>query len=259
MSKINRGDSFGRLVVIGSEHKVRSSGAKKKLWVCSCECGSVISVETGNLNTGNTTQCNGCAILSRADHRRTHGYSNYSAVSEVKRKTYSTWRAMKSRCENPSVNGYKNYGGRGINVCDEWNDFECFLSDMGEPPTAGHSIDRVDNNKSYSKENCKWASRTEQANNKRNNRRITAFGETKNLNQWAESSGIKRETIARRINKGWSEERAVSECVNDPVYKYQTPLGKFNSLPNLAKEHNLATSTCYGRIKSKANTEWFEL
>ena len=259
MGKINIGDVFSKLVVTGFTYGVRSSGLKKKLNTCACECGSIINVESGNLNSGNTKQCNSCAILTRGENRKTHGYANHANLSEVKRKTYFTWVAMKARCNNPKVKRYESYGGRGISVCESWDDFGKFLADMGEPPTRNHSIERIDNEGNYTPENCKWADIFEQANNKRSNHVITVNGESKNLNQWANETGIKRETIARRIKRGWTPERAVSELANGRPDKYKTPLGLFESLPSAAKAHSIAVSTLYRRITSKVFDEWYQL
>ena len=211
MNKINCGDVFGRLTVTGSEYGIRVSGAKKKLWICSCECGAIISVETGNLNTGNTRQCYMCAIESRANYRRKHSFS-VAKAGTIESKMYYTWLAMKRRCNNKSDKRYSRYGGRGIGVCSRWdNDFCLFLSDFGLPPSMDHQIDRVDNNKGYDELNCRWATRKQQANNKSNNKIILAFGLSMTQQQWADKTGIKRETIAKRLDRGWTKERAVTK------------------------------------------------
>lgn len=117
---------------------------------------------------------------------------------------------MVSRCTNPAATGFKNYGGRGITVCDRWKCFESFFEDMGHPPD-GQTLDRKDNDLGYSKENCCWATRHEQANNNRGNRLVTAFGETLNVRQWADRLGIKYVTLhARLTRKGWSPEKALT-------------------------------------------------
>lgn len=119
---------------------------------------------------------------------------------------------MKTRCSRSTDPGYKNYGGRGITVCDRWlESFENFLADMGEPPTPKHSLERVDNDSGYSKENCKWATRAEQLRNKRTNRWISYRGRTMCLEDWAREVGITNHGLAGRIDKsGWSIERALT-------------------------------------------------
>lgn len=128
-----------------------------------------------------------------------------------KTKTYRTWLKMKSRCNNPNDIGWPLYGGRGIKVCEYWeNSFSNFLKDMGEKPES-RTLDRIDNDKSYSKVNCRWATKYEQARNKRSNRLITAFGKTQTLVEWSIEYGIKPDTISNRINiYGWDNETAVS-------------------------------------------------
>lgn len=127
-------------------------------------------------------------------------------------KEYGAWQAMKSRCYNKNHVYYKYYGGRGITVCDRWlgeDGFEHFFSDMCPRPKGG-TLDRIDNNKGYSPENCKWASKTEQANNRRNNVRITFDGESMTIPQWANKLGISVHTLKTRIRRGMPLEKALS-------------------------------------------------
>jgi DNA-binding NtrC family response regulator len=117
---------------------------------------------------------------------------------------------MRNRCENPSVKEYPRYGGRGIKVCKRWLKFENFLKDMGIPKT-GMSIERIDNNKDYSPSNCRWATKKEQANNRRTNVLIEFNGEKYNIKQWAEKLKIKYTTLhARLITYGWSIEKSLT-------------------------------------------------
>lgn len=108
---------------------------------------------------------------------------------------------MKSRCLNKNKKSYSDYGGRGIKVCDRWMKFENFLEDMGERP-AGMSLDRIDNNGNYCKENCRWATNHQQANNKRSNRLVTFHGVTKSASEWADDLGINRATLYDRLYRG---------------------------------------------------------
>jgi hypothetical protein len=116
---------------------------------------------------------------------------------------------MRSRCNNPNVPAFPNYGGRGIKVCARWDDFPNFLADMGEPP-PGMSIDKIDNNRGYSPENCRWLSMADQNRNCRDNVYLTVRGETKCLSEWARSSGISQQTLSRRMAKGWTPETIIS-------------------------------------------------
>jgi hypothetical protein len=127
-----------------------------------------------------------------------------------KTKTYRTWQSMKARCTNPSNVQYMDYGGRGIGVCEEWMKFENFFEDMGLRP-EGMSLDRIDNEKGYSKENCRWATEFEQKRNTRRNHWITFNGETKCLEDWAKEIGIKANTLINRLNRSkWPLEKALT-------------------------------------------------
>lgn len=121
---------------------------------------------------------------------------------------YRTWIGIKNRCYNTNEPAYPYYGGRGIAVSDEWHNFDNFIRDMGQKPKS-LTLERIDNNKGYSKENCKWATRETQANNRRNNRLFTFNGETKTISQWAKYVGMSPPFVFNRIHKGWSEERAL--------------------------------------------------
>ena len=123
------------------------------------------------------------------------------------------WFSMLKRCENPNSVNWKDYGGRGITVCEEWHDFTCFLADMGLRPSSAHSLDRKDNAKGYSKENCRWATIEEQCNNKRSNRLLTHNGETQTMSEWSISSGIPYGILKSRILRGWDIDRALTEPV----------------------------------------------
>lgn len=127
------------------------------------------------------------------------------------RKIKNAWLSMRSRCTNPNHPQYHRYGGRGITICEEWNDFLCFkewcLNNGCEP---GLQIDRINNNSGYSPENCRWVTQKENLNNRRSNRKVTIAGLTKNIQEWADFAGIHEETLTGRINKGCSEELLLS-------------------------------------------------
>lgn len=141
----------------------------------------------------------------------THGHA-----TGKKSKTYRAWAAMKERCCKPHHPAYANYGGRGITVCAQWLQFAGFLADMGEKP-ADRSLDRIDNTKGYSPDNCRWATRKEQERNKRSSVRVTALGETLTLAEWAERTGIQGQTIAYRVRNGWSPDLAVTKGAKPPL------------------------------------------
>lgn len=175
-------------------------------WECRCICGTVRAVSGKHLLTESTVSC-GCLrkeTLSRIS--TTHGLTESDE--------YKVWSGMNARCYCVNATGYAWYGGRGIYVCESWrHSFETFLEDMGRRPTSLHEIDRKDNDGPYSKDNCRWATWDEQANNRSSNRIIEVRGLRKTLSQWAGSSGLRRETIQRRLNAGWTSEDAVERPV----------------------------------------------
>jgi hypothetical protein len=135
-------------------------------------------------------------------------------VNGKRRPEYNVWHNMKKRCLNPEYQSFSNYGGRGIKVCDRWiESFENFFNDMGEKPSQGHSIDRVDNDGNYEPENCRWATRKEQARNRRSNVFVVQNGKAKVLSEICEANGIKSDTASKRISCGWSLDAASSTPV----------------------------------------------
>lgn len=133
----------------------------KVAWRCRCDCGAETTVDGVSLRTGNTRSC-GCRARFR------HGYSR----ADRRHPLYWTWKSMRQRCSNPRNDGYALYGGRGINVCDRWSrSFPAFLEDVGERPSPGMSIDRIDPNGNYEPSNVRWATAAEQQHNRRDSRR----------------------------------------------------------------------------------------
>lgn len=140
-------------------------------------------------------------------------------------RTYNIWHLMIQRCDNPNSTGYEYYGGRGIGVCDSWRKFINFYSDMGECPTD-MTLDRIDSNRGYCKENCRWATRKNQQNNMRNNRILTYEGVSRTLSQWAEVLNISRGTLNHRIVLGWDVERCLTEKVGYKPIKQKIKTAK---------------------------------
>lgn len=136
-----------------------------------------------------------------------HGQSARNRTAE-----YNCWDAIKQRCLNPKNDNYKNYGGRGITICERWLSFENFFTDMGPRP-AGMTIERRDNNKGYGPENCYWADRGTQARNTRRNRWIEYNGQQKVVADWADEYGIPRAALLMRLRNGWSVKRALTQPV----------------------------------------------
>jgi hypothetical protein len=121
----------------------------------------------------------------------------------------NSWSSMRSRCQNPRSGQYHRYGGRGIKVCDRWNDFATFLSDMGPRPSKMHSIDRIDVNGDYCPENCRWATPRQQSGNRRSNRLVSFNGEQKTVAEWAREFGLSPLTLIARLNRGWTTEESL--------------------------------------------------
>lgn len=175
-------------------------------WVTRCECGNEI-IRSCNVIMGGRLKSCGC-LKKETKNAYAHGH----ARPGKKTPTYRTWVAMRSRCNNPKVERYENYGGRGIRVCDRWSKFENFLADMGERP-AGMSIDRIDNDGHYCPENCRWATNKEQLRNQRKTVNLTYRGETKTRQEWCEIYGLSFSVLRHRLERGWSVERALTTQV----------------------------------------------
>lgn len=139
-----------------------------------------------------------------------HGHGKDGDVSPE----YRAWANMLNRCRSLTAQNSHRYGGRGITVCDRWLDFRNFLSDMGLRPSERHSLDRIDNNKGYSPDNCRWADLYTQANNTRRNVFLTFRGETLTISQWARRIGLHRKTLMYRVRAGWTVERALNQKPN---------------------------------------------
>lgn len=191
------GKTYGYLTVKNfSRVAVSPCGSKNAMFMCECKCGNNIEVLAQSLKSGNTKSC-GC-----------HKIKVHTKHGMVNTGTYKSWSCMKSRCFHKSTPLYKNYGGRGITVCDRWLDFNNFLLDMGERP-KGKSLDRIDVNKNYEPSNCRWATVIEQANNTTRNHNITFNGVCKTLTQWANELQISTAALTKRLNK-WSLEKALT-------------------------------------------------
>ena len=161
------GKTFGRLKVV-SYAGVNSW--RKARWLCQCSCGTETVVEAAQLRRGRSGSC-GCLRRETAGTYRRTGFRSPSIVNTPE---YLAYYGMRARCEKPSKRDYKNYGGRGIYVCERWREGDgvlsgiaCFLADMGRRPSATHSLDRIDNEGPYAPSNCRWATRSQQRQNQR--------------------------------------------------------------------------------------------
>jgi hypothetical protein len=157
------GQRFGRLSVVGSEGSDRHQFAT---WHCKCECGKAIVALGIHLRSGNTKSC-GC-LATEVQSRIKHGHSCSRLYPKGMSKEYAAWANMIQRCTNSNRTGWSDYGGRGIQVCDEWlEDFEAFFRHVGLAPSAAHSIDRIDNNGNYEPDNVQWSTQKWQCSNQR--------------------------------------------------------------------------------------------
>lgn len=194
--KDRTGERHGRLFVLGPAHIKRRT---ENYWTCLCDCGTICTVPGTSLKKGDAKSC-GCLKLDLVKERATiHGQS--------KTILYKRWNSIRNRCNNESYKRYKDYGGRGIKMCDEWSDFEVFAKWENENGYEEHlTIDRIDNNGNYCPENCRWVPMSVQAWNKRTTTKVTYNGETLNLHEWSERTGLPHTTIRSRLDRGWSVE-----------------------------------------------------
>lgn len=189
---------FGKLTVIKRDLCNSKSGNAK--WVCKCDCGNIISVIGSKLRNSHTTSC-GCNRISE------------KACGHSKERLYRIWLGMNSRCNNKNADNFQWYGGRGIKICDEWNNFMLFRQWALSSGYADNlSIDRIDSDGNYCPENCRWASYKEQQNNRSNNRIITYNNIKYTCAQFAEELDVPYYTIKNQIKLGWSIEKIVDKA-----------------------------------------------
>lgn len=193
------GIRFGRLVVI------RRAGQRNSfaLWACACDCGGSAVVMGVSLRRGATKSC-GCL-------RRDVSTARFTTHGAVGTPEHCSWNAMLGRCNNPNNKKWSRYGGRGITVCERWREFENFLADMGHRPSISHSIDRINNEGNYEPSNCRWATQSQQQNNRSTNLNLSAFGMTMNLKQWSTHLSVDYSTLQRRLAKQWPLEKVLSK------------------------------------------------
>ena len=157
------GARFGRLVVTSQiGFHFPNKGHKVALWSCLCDCGLVVTKRQPYLTSGDTKSCGCLRSETTSNLKRSHSLSHRT-------RTYDTWVLMRQRCNNPKSSGYKYYGGSGVAVCERWDSYKNFLSDMGERPLDKPTLDRISPFGNYEPKNCRWASWKDQANNKKKN------------------------------------------------------------------------------------------
>lgn len=189
---------FGKLVGLYAEGR-DAHGALR--WRFQCDCGETPVVRGSQVKCGYVSSC-GCGIREAARQPRKHG-ATHTAL-------YRRWRAMLSRTGNKRNAEYRNYGGRGVAVCDRWLQFDNFASDMGPTFDERLELDRIDVDGDYEPANCRWATRKLQQRNKRTNHYIEFDGRRMTLIEWSEESGIKPNTLIYRLRRGWPLEKALA-------------------------------------------------
>lgn len=217
-----KGKKFGRLTAIEIVSRTQTYSrtgrlaSVKTLVSCECECGSSGTYSWNDMQTGHTRSC-GCLVIDMTVERSTkHGHARRGKVS----REWIVWNLMNNRCHDPRDKSFERYGARGITVCHAWrkpDGFAAFYADMGPRPTGDYSLERVDNSLGYSPDNCIWADRITQGNNKRNNRHITWQGQTYTYAQLFRKLKIPHEDWSMchsRLVRGWSVERMLTEPRN---------------------------------------------
>jgi hypothetical protein len=204
ISKKILGQRFGKLVVI---ERLPANSHHEAEWRCVCDCGNEHITTSYNLTHGKTTRCRECTIKLIAQKNTTHG--------QQPKKMFNAYVNMKTRCYNHNYYLFKNYGGKGITICDEWLGKNGFINFREWSLKNGYkdklSIDRIDNNKGYSPDNCRWVTMTVQQNNRTNNRLITLGGETKTLADWCRFYKINYSAVISRLDLGWSDIDALTK------------------------------------------------
>jgi hypothetical protein len=205
------GKRFGRLECLIDVGRDKGGGV---LWECQCDCGKKTVIRSGGLVHGHTKSC-GC--LQRYMTKKSHTIHSLCRDENGNRpKLYHVWDGMKQRCQNPNSTFYKDYGGRGIKVCEEWNSYIPFHNwAMANGYEEGLTIERKYVNGDYEPSNCIWIPRSEQSRNRRNNHYLTYKGISKTITEWGSELGINPSVLGTRIRRGWSVERTLNTPVKE--------------------------------------------
>lgn len=235
---IEPGTVFGRWTFLRElEHKPYAPRVAR----CRCVCGAIKEVNIPNMRRGLSQGC-GC-LRHEVRPTMTHGLSHT--------REYKVWVGIRKRCTNPATKGYENYGGRGITIAPEWENFERFWADMGRCP-KGHTIERINNDGNYEPGNCRWATRAEQAVNTRHVRWLTLNGETHTLTDWARKLGLRSQILTKRLARGWSLENALTlPALSDQTRltnRYIEFMGERHCVTDWAKLMGLPTGVLQARL-----------
>lgn len=212
---LKSGMVFGRLTVKREIDPILKPYGSFRRVECVCVCGAITTPALAKLTSGHTLSC-GCLKREQARNRKiTHGHSIGGKVTPE----LHSYQSMRGRCLNKNDAAYSAYGGRGIEICKRWlhgdesrSGFECFLADMGERPSKLHSLDRIDSNGNYEPDNCRWATKAEQARNRRSNHYVMVGGVSIALSEACERFDADPQLVRDRLRRGWTFERAVAEA-----------------------------------------------
>lgn len=235
------GKTFGRLKVLGVSRQVQSGKRKRYYWNCICKCGNSIEVRTDCLTSGNTSSC-GCLHKEQAIMNVSVNHTHKMTGTRL----YGIWQKMKDRCNNPNIPCYKRYGGRGIKVCDEWNnDFEPFMKwSMQNGYQENLTIDRIDNTGNYEPFNCRWTNNKEQCRNRRSNIIVDYEGKLITLIELSEITGISYSCLNARYERGERDKRLIRSVNED------------KNIPKGSKQHlSKLTEETVRRIKELLKTD----
>jgi len=216
-AKDRTGDIYHPWRVIKLHGKSTRSKKSVVLWECECiSCNYRKIIDASRFYPPPICECGVNKKINKCS--TTHGMS--------RSRIYKIWGSMKQRCLNKNHPTYQRYGAKGIKICEEWMGFNKFYNDVGDPPSEIHSIDRKDNLKGYIKGNCRWATPTEQANNRSTNRVIAYNGESLTMSQWARKAGIPKGMLKHRVDSGWPFNKAISEPFMRGSRKYSCKIKK---------------------------------
>lgn len=226
------GQKFGKLTVIKKDGYCKRG--ERIMWLCECECGNTSRIRGGELKKGQK-YCGECGKGCP-----THGLSHLPE--------YNVWHSMKQRCNNSDCANYPNYGGRGIGYDERWEKFEKFYEDMGARPAKHLTLERKKNDLGYSKDNCVWDTRKVQARNVRRNHTLEYNGKIKCISEWGEFFGLKHDTIAGRLERGWSIEKTLTTKAREP--KLILLNGKNTKIREVEKVLGFTSGTICHRLKA---------
>lgn len=239
-----------RLQLVGKKFNMLTveGYAGKGKWKCRCDCGNETVLHSYPIQHGIVKSC-GCLPHKRRPRLNRRNNKNFVARQHPE---YSLWCQMRARCQRQSHEAYHNYGGRGIRVCDRWQDFSAFLEDMGPRPGKGYTVDRIDNNKNYEPGNCRWATRAQQSRNSRQVKPVTWNGETLPLGDWADRFGVPLERLRTRVSRGMDVESAANAIkkagrYNQKQAKYSLSHEQKDAMCSLKETHTAnAVASMFG-------------